>query len=79
VERTEPAGRQAGTITIPTLVADGTLDQLDPTANTRILATHIKHSTLRLYPDAGHAFLFQDEATFFSAIASFLGPQPQRR
>jgi hypothetical protein len=31
-------GRQIGQLRVPTLVADGTLDQLDPTANDRLLA-----------------------------------------
>jgi pimeloyl-ACP methyl ester carboxylesterase len=70
---TEPAGRRAGTITAPTLVADGTADRLDPLANSRTLARLIPGAKLILYPDAGHAFLFQDQAAFVPLVESFLG------
>ncbi len=56
----EPAGREVAKISIPTLVADGTADRLDPLANSHLLARLIPGATLKLYPDAGHAFLFQD-------------------
>ena len=29
-------------------------------------------ATLKLYPDAGHAFLFQDETAFAVLVGSFL-------
>ena len=76
--RADPTGPEASRITAPTLVADGTVDQLDPTANSRMLANLIPGAKLRLYPDAGHAFLFQDEATFTALIDSFLHPVPRR-
>ena len=68
----DAAGRKASTIALPTLIADGTDDRLDPVANRHTLAALIPGATLRLYPDAGHAFLFQDEATFLPRLASFL-------
>ncbi len=69
----DPAGRQLGAVKIPTLVADGTVDALDPVANARLLASLIPGARLLLYPGAGHAFLFQDSASFLPAVASFLG------
>ena len=69
----DPAGRQIGKLRIPTLVADGTLDQLDPTANDRLLAADVPGARLILYPDAGHAFLFQDASSFIPALERFLG------
>jgi pimeloyl-ACP methyl ester carboxylesterase len=69
----DPAGRRLGDITVPTLVADGTVDALDPVANDRQLASRIPGATLLLYPGAGHAFLFQDLTSFLPAVARFLG------
>ena len=68
----EPAGEQAAKIAVPTLIADGAADRLDPLANSRILARLIPGARLTLYPDAGHAFLFQDQAAFIPLIESFL-------
>jgi pimeloyl-ACP methyl ester carboxylesterase len=70
---TDPAGQQTATISAPTLVADGTIDRLDPAANNYALARLIAGARLKLYPDAGHAFLFQDEKAFVPLIESFLG------
>ena len=69
----DPAGERAATITAPTLIADGAADQLDPAANSRALAGLIPGAKLTLFPDAGHAFLFQDQAAFVPQIESFLG------
>ncbi len=69
---TDPAGTRPAMIAEPTLIADGTLDRLDPLANSQTLAKLIHGAKLRLYPDAGHAFLFQDQANFVPAIESFL-------
>lgn len=66
-------GRQVVMLRAPTLVADGTLDRLDPSANDRLLADTIPHAQLVLYPDAGHAFLFQDASQFIATVEEFLG------
>jgi pimeloyl-ACP methyl ester carboxylesterase len=66
-------GRQVGNLRVPTLVADGTMDDLDPASNDRLLASLIPHAKLVLYPDAGHAFLFQDASTFIPTVDDFLG------
>jgi len=68
----DPAGRRLSRIKPPTLVADGTQDALDPAANDWLLARGIRHSHVLLYPDAGHAFLFQDSAQFVPAVERFL-------
>jgi len=69
----DPPGRQIGKLRVPTLVADGTMDQLDPTANDRLLAGSVPGARLILYPDAGHAFLFQDASSFIPAVERLLG------
>ena len=69
---TDPAGQKTATISAPTLIADGTSDRLDPVANDYALATLIAGARLKLYPAAGHAFLFQDEDAFVPLIESFL-------
>jgi pimeloyl-ACP methyl ester carboxylesterase len=69
----DPAGERAATITAPTLIADGAADQLDPAVNSSTLAGLIPGARLTLFPGAGHAFLFQDQAAFASQIESFLG------
>ena len=68
----DPAGRQLRRIRASTLIADGTLDQLDPTANDWLLALAVPRAHLLLHPDAGHAFLFQDAAQFVPAVERFL-------
>jgi len=68
----DAAGRKVARISVPTLVADGTDDQLVPVANDHLLARLIPGARLTLYPDAGHAFLFQDETVFASLVESFL-------
>ena len=68
----DPAGRGLGNIRIPTLGADGTMDALDPVADDRQLAEGVPGAKLILYPGAGHAFLFQDSASFLAAVQRFL-------
>jgi len=73
---TDAAGRKIASISVPTLIADGTDDQLDPVANDHTLARLIPRSTLMLYPDAGHGFLFQDGPRFAALTESFLTGHP---
>jgi pimeloyl-ACP methyl ester carboxylesterase len=54
------------------LIADGTTDRLDPVASDHALAQLIRGARIKLYPDAGHAFLFQDQKAFVPLIESFL-------
>jgi pimeloyl-ACP methyl ester carboxylesterase len=69
----DPAGRRLTAVRLPALVADGTVDQLNPVANDRTLAGEVPGAKLILYPGAGHAFLFQDMSTFLPAVQNFLG------
>jgi pimeloyl-ACP methyl ester carboxylesterase len=68
----DAAGLKTSSISAPTLIADGSDDQLDPVANDHTLAHIIRGSRLVLYPSAGHAFLFQDWTRFGSLVDSFL-------
>lgn len=70
----DTSGRHPGQIRVPTLVADGTDDALNPVSNDRMLAGLIHGAHLVLYPGAGHGFLFQDAGAFVSELRSFLGP-----
>jgi pimeloyl-ACP methyl ester carboxylesterase len=69
----DAAGRKVASVKVPTLVADGTEDALDPVSNDRQLAGLIKGAQLALYPGAGHAFWFQDESSFVARVGVFLG------
>ena len=69
----DPAGRQAGDIRVPTLVAGGTRDQFMPVANDRLLARTVPGAKLLLFDDAGHAFWAQDAASFIRAVETFTG------
>jgi pimeloyl-ACP methyl ester carboxylesterase len=73
---TDAAGRKIARISVPTLIADGTADRLDPVANDHTLASLIPRARLMLYPDAGHGFLFQEGTPFASLIESFLTGHP---
>jgi pimeloyl-ACP methyl ester carboxylesterase len=66
------SGKKTASIDVPTLVADGTIDRLDPTANDHRLASLIPKTQLTLYSDAGHAFLFQEETRFVPTVEAFL-------
>jgi pimeloyl-ACP methyl ester carboxylesterase len=72
----DAAGREVTRISVPTLIADGTDDQLVPAANDHTLARLIPRARLVLYPDAGHAFLFQEPTRFASLVESFLAGHP---
>jgi pimeloyl-ACP methyl ester carboxylesterase len=74
----DAAARRTSTISVPTLVADGTEDQLDTESNSRAIARLIPGAKLMLYPDAGHGFLFQEGTPFVATVQSFLSG-PARR
>lgn len=69
----DPSGHLVGAIRVPTLVADGTVDALDPAANARMLTAAIPGAQLVLYPGAGHGFMFQEAASFIPRLEKFLG------
>jgi len=69
----DAAGPLVRDLRVPTLVADGTLDQFIGTANDRLLASSVPGAKLLLFADAGHAFLFQDATRFIRAVETFTG------
>ncbi len=69
----DPAGHGLPHLRMPVLVADGAEDALIPVANDHELARAIPHAQLTLYPDASHAFLFQDETAFIGRLRRFFG------
>jgi pimeloyl-ACP methyl ester carboxylesterase len=73
---TDAGGRNPAGISVPTLIADGASDQLDNVSNSNALAKLIPRATLQLYPDAGHAFLFQEGTPFAFLVESFLSGPP---
>jgi pimeloyl-ACP methyl ester carboxylesterase len=57
----------------PTLVANGDNDTMIPTVNSHILADHLPDARVRIFPDAGHGFLFQWPVEFAAVVETFLG------
>jgi pimeloyl-ACP methyl ester carboxylesterase len=68
---TSKLNRLAG-IAQPVLVAHGDNDRMVPTRNSHLLAEHLPDARLRLYPDAGHGFLFQYPLDFAAEVQTFL-------
>lgn len=60
------------TITQPTLVVNGRRDIMVPTINSYHLTQHIPTAQLIVYPDSGHASLFQYSELFVSHVELFL-------
>ena len=60
------------TITQPTLVINGRRDVMVPTINSYHLAQHIPGAQLIVYPDSGHASLFQYPELFVTHVRLFL-------
>jgi pimeloyl-ACP methyl ester carboxylesterase len=63
--------RLAG-ITQPVLATNGDNDRIVPTINTLLLAERLPNAELKIYPDAGHGFLFQYPAEFAHELDAFL-------
>lgn len=57
---------------IPVLVANGQHDVMIPAYRSYVLAQEVANGKLVLYPDAGHAFLFQCADDFTAEIDRFL-------
>jgi len=65
-------GHLAAKIAVPVLVGDGAQDAILPMPDSANVAKAIPHAGLRLYPDAAHGFLFQDEADWSHLVLHFL-------
>jgi len=63
-------------ISQPVLVAHGDQDRIVPVENAHILARLLPDATLRIFPGAGHGFLFQEPGRLGEAIAEFLAEEP---
>jgi pimeloyl-ACP methyl ester carboxylesterase len=63
--------RLAG-ITQPVLITAGDNDTMIPTVNAWLMARHLPDAQVRIFPDAGHGFLFQWPEQFAAIVASFL-------
>jgi pimeloyl-ACP methyl ester carboxylesterase len=63
----------------PTLVAHGEFDVMITLARARALADNMPNADLRIFPDAGHAFLFQEPEAFGSLVVEFLSANHNRR
>ncbi len=68
----EPAGKRFTATSVPTLVAGGAEDRINPIFNTRKLAKLVENSELEVYDHAGHAFLFQPDTNFAARANAFL-------
>jgi len=62
-----------GAITQPVLVANGNEDAMIPTYQSYPLAQAMPNARLIIYPDSGHAFMFQHIESFSADVAQFLG------
>jgi pimeloyl-ACP methyl ester carboxylesterase len=59
----------------PTLVANGIADKMVPSEHAFAIARNAPNAKLILYPDAGHAFLFQYAQDFSAEIVKFLSDE----
>ena len=60
------------TIRHPTLVVNGVHDEMIPVRNSYWLAENLPNAVMLIYPDAGHASLFQNHESFARHANAFL-------
>lgn len=53
-------------------MTNGDNDAMIPTINTHILGEHLPSARVRIFPDAGHGFLFQWPVKFANVVGTFL-------
>ena len=63
---------RAPDLKIPVLVANGVEDVMIPTYQSFALAQALPNATLIVYPDSGHAFMFQFPEAFAGEVVRFL-------
>jgi pimeloyl-ACP methyl ester carboxylesterase len=61
-----------GDLGLPVLVANGTTDVMLPAYRSYVISREAPNAKLLLYPDAGHAFLFQEIEDFVGQVDRFL-------
>ena len=59
-------------LSLPVLVANGVLDVMIPAEHSFAIVRTARNAKLVLYPDAGHAFLFQYAEEFSREVLAFL-------
>lgn len=64
--------RELASVQTPVLVITGRQDRVTPKKNSRILVDALPQAELRLWPRAGHSFLFQDPDGVAAQIGTFL-------
>ncbi|WP_189717839.1 alpha/beta fold hydrolase [Streptomyces phaeofaciens] len=65
--------RRLSAITQPAFVAGGDNDRVVPSRAFHLLAGLMPQARLRIYPDAGHGFLFQHHCQFAQDVLKFFG------
>jgi pimeloyl-ACP methyl ester carboxylesterase len=68
----DPTGRPLSRLRPPVLVGGGELDPILPVANQRHLGRRLPRAHLKIYPDAGHGFLFQHQRDWLRRMNRFL-------
>ena len=68
----DPTGRPLSRLRLPVLVGGGELDPILPVANQRHLGRRLPRARMKIYPDAGHGFLFQHQRDWLRRINRFL-------
>lgn len=63
-------------LTLPILVANGVSDIMVPAYSAYVISQEAPDAKLVLYPDAGHAFLFQYAQAFAQEVHRFLADEP---
>jgi pimeloyl-ACP methyl ester carboxylesterase len=69
---------RSGAIRQPTLIANGVEDAMIPTYQSYALAQVIPNARLSIYPDSGHAFMFQYPEQFGDDVVRFLSEEAGR-
>lgn len=69
---------RSGAIQQPVLIANGNEDVLVPTFQSYALAQVIPNARLLIYPDSGHAFMFQYPQSFGDEVLRFLAASEER-
>ena len=65
--------QKVSAISVPTFIANGDSDPMILPRYSYLLAGLIPQSTIKIYPDSAHGFLFQHHAEFAADVAGFLG------
>jgi len=69
---------RVGAIRQPVLVANGDEDAMIPTVQSFALSQAMPNARLVIYPDSGHAFMFQYPEAFGDEVVRFLEEEPRR-